>query len=311
MQPTSKRIRSKLLKLYPSVKSNKRILDGVKKGEEDFLNWLGNGFSHDTSQVHDYGDVQVQAFILAIPSKDDLERIVTKTFLCYASHFIDDHFDRPDLDPYPEKLAKHRHDIKGLFDSMGKIGELGHLMAQRTNHPEAVYKGHQRMVYGGLVQLARNKEEQDMYLSEYKQLGLKDVSDDVRQDITKIRDVAYWITNKFCGEFFFAAEVMYNSTLVELWNLIIRPAGYLHDNIEEREKGELNFFGKPEPSVDEMVEMIDIAVKHINNYEDERASQRLQQIQFLRRAFEPVLPKEVQDAYARLEKQLEEYIGRN
>jgi len=295
----------KLSRLYQTVLNHMTILEGVRIGEEEFLEDLRiMNLLKDSSRVHNYDDVQVQAFIVGIPSDNNPEEIANQSYMCYAAHFIDDYFDRPDLDPYPEKLAMYRHDIKGLLDSMGNVGKIGHIMAQRVKHPEGVYKALKRMAYGGLIQLARNPEDQAIFLAEYKKVGLEGVSDAIKEEVLKIRDIPYWTTNKFLGEFFFAAEPALDYTLAELWNLAIGPAGYLHDNCEEEQTGELNFFGEENPTIDELVEMIHIASKNIRDYENGRASQRLEQVRFLRKAFEPVFPVKIFEAYQRLEEQL-------
>ncbi len=300
---------SKLSKAYESVEGHLNILKGVKRGELYFFDEIRkNGLSDHPhiSQVHSYDDVEVQAFILGIPSKDVLEEIAIKSFLTYGAHLIDDFFDRPDLDPFPEKMDKYRGNIKTLLDNIGSIGRFGHAMAEKTDNPDGVYKGLHRMLYGGLIQLTSNEEEQRKYLEEHKQIGLEGVDVNVKLELNGVGTVPYWMTTKTVQEFILAAEPQLDLTMCELWNFAYAPALYLHDSQEEEVKGELGFLGQEKPTVPEMVEMIDIASRNIRSYENERAPLKLQQLRFLRQAFDSVFPEEIRRAYDDLDKNLRE-----
>lgn len=306
----SEGIASKLGQDYSTIKDQNIIAAGIKKGRADYVRTLSNLClsTENTSKVHSYDDVESQAFIIAIPSDNNIDEIALKTFGTYGAHFMDDHFDRPDLDPSPEKMAEHRHNIVDLLSTMGNVGKFGHIMAKKTPHPEAVYQGIHRNAYGGLIPLAKDSETQDLYLEEHKKLALRNVSKKVRTDLEAIRPLAYWMTTKTLMEWINAAEPKLDFTLSELWSVAYAPALYLHDNHEEKKKGELNFFGKQEPTVREMVQMIDIAAKHIKDHENGRAAQRLDQLKFLRKAFDSVLIPEVSEAYDRFEKELKKAI---
>ena len=187
------RVQSKLPKLYSTVPDSNTVLACVRKGKIMFLEELA---SHgiptrdgNLSQVHSYDDVEVQAVILAIPSMNRPEEMVTKAFLTYASHFMDDSFDRPDLEPSYETMVEHRHNIPRLLYSMGNVGRFGHTMARKARHPIGVYRGLSRLVYGALVQSAPDAETQDKFLREYKELFSRGHPPEVRRDIDSLRDI--------------------------------------------------------------------------------------------------------------------------
>ncbi len=260
-------VQSKLQKLYSEVPDSNTVLACVRMGKIMFLEELARhgipARDGNLSQVHSYDDVEVQAVILAIPSLRHPKEMVTKAFMTYASHFMDDCFDRPDLEPSYETMVEHRHNIPRLLDSMGNVGRFGHTMAKKTRHPHVVYRGLDRLVYGALVQSAPDAEAQDKFLREYKELFSRGHPPEVRIDINSLRDIVYWLTNKTAQDFWFAVEPHYDPTLAELYGILYAPAIYFHDVEEERKKGELNLFGKQEPTIEEMVAMIEIAAKHL------------------------------------------------
>ena len=302
-------IQPKLVKLYSTVPNSASILEGVQRGRREYLiklkeyGLLQKHTSH-ISTVHAYDDVEVQAFILAIPSDGNLEEMSVKSLLTYGSHFIDDFLDRPDLEPGLDTLSRHRRNIKELLDSIGDVGKFAHFLAQKTRHPDGVYRGLQLMAYAALIHLARTKKEQETYLEEHKQFNLAEASEELRTDIISMSNVAHWLSTKTAQEIWFGVEPKYNSNLALLWNLIYSPALYLHDAHEEKQKGELNFYGNKLPTLDEMIFMIDVAAKHIKMHQDDRLEQRLLQLRFLRKAFEPVLPRKILESYDGLERQI-------
>src|SRR3989344_8355426 len=278
-------IKARLLNPYTTVPNHKIILDGVEQGEKEFLKEIERReISPNSSQVHSYEDVRSQAFILAIPS-NNLNEIIFKAHLTYAVHLIDDYFDNPNLNLQPEELAKRRNDIYEILNAMPKVGNYANFLANKTKHPEAFYRGLQRLAYGGLIQLAKTPEEQDAYLGEYKKISLNTISDNVAKDIENVRNIPFWTTTKALYELWLSTELKCSPTLAELYNLVYGSAVYFHDLDIEREKGELNFFDRQEPTIEELTQMMSIAAKHIKNYENGRAPQRLQQVQFLKKAF--------------------------
>lgn len=299
--PVFEKLPSRLERLYSVIPEHEKILEAVKRGREEFENdvaKLGFENSH-MSMVHSYEDVETQAFIIGIPADLNSDEIAIKAYHTYTSHFVDDFFDRPDLEPSAETLEKNcKNNIKDCLDAIGALGLLSHRMAGKAIHPEGVYKGLHRMIYGSLIQKTPIGEKQNQYLRDFKDLGLQSVDERVAKDIRMIDDVAYWETNKVVQEFMFSSDPDFDMTRAELWNLIYAPALYYHDIDQEEKKGEINF-SKP-PSVEDMMSMIEIARRHILDYPDPRLSQRLQQLQFLVSAFQKNLPSSIIDKYNEL-----------
>jgi hypothetical protein len=255
------------------------------------------------SRVHADSDIYAQAMVIGITSQNPIEA-QAQAFYTYGAHWIDDFFDSPNSSLSFKEMVKYRTDIQKLFEQNPELNKMCQGMIKKSQRPEGFWKGMTRMLYGGLIQRSRNRKEQDQFLREYKQLGMQNVASEVVQDIEEVRDIPFWMTNKVIFEFIESPFTDTNETLGELWNLAYSPALYLHDADEEEKQGELNFNGRSNPKVSEMIQMIDIATKHISKYEN-RPSERLRQLRFLRGAFEKVLPREISQAYDRLEQELE------
>lgn len=280
-----------------------RVINATGRAEKEFTRDIKltglNEFTHHTSSLHGFNDVRVQALIVAIPSNNEAE-MQNKAYLAFVTHFVDDFFDRPDLPPTPAQMREKRGDIDSLVHSVGNLGKFVDLAFTKVKNPTGFKKGLERLMYGGLIQLAESKDEQKMYLSEYKKIGLKHVDKPVYDDILKIRDIPYWMTTKTIQELFWSTEPKENLTLAELWTLVYAPAIYLHDCREEKKNGELNFYDQKLPTLDEMRGMLTLAKRHIPNYEDELKESRARQLEILINAFTSVLPKEILSAYNEL-----------
>src|SRR3989339_36532 len=233
------------------------------------------------SQVHTEQDTRAQSLLLAVTAKNYKEAERAST-LMYGLHLLDDRFDNPSLSPSPEDLARHRGDIKKFLKEHPDISNIAENLAKYSKHPAGFFKGLNRLRYGGLIQTAKDPETQGRFLKELKKMfgGDKSLAQDVSKDISKLSDVAYWMTTKVDAEFLESGYDAHNPNSEELWNLAYAPALYLHDFREEEKTGELNFFGKPKPTVKEMVQMIGIAKKYARRYEQNPAA-RLQQVKLL------------------------------
>lgn len=292
---------SKLEALYSQVPGWENILVSVKEGREKFnADLQTNGlerFGLDTSRVHGYSDIETQAFILGIPSKENPEEISTKSYLTYGAHWIDDFFDNPNLGVQDEKLFDDRHDIKKVLNNLDKVGQVGFFMADKVPNPEGVYKGLGRILYGGLVQRSRFKEQREMLVREYQDLGIKHIDNHVAEEIKQIQPEAYWMTNKTVIELINSPESSLDFTAQELWNLIYAPALYYHDIAEEEKRGESSFDKEEQPKIEEMIKMIKIGAKHLSEFPDERLKLRMEQLRFLLTAFRKVLPDQIVSEY--------------
>jgi hypothetical protein len=147
---------SRLESLYRTIPRWREIVAAVRAGEAEFQHMLARAglreLGTSTSSVHPDQDMEVHAFVLGIVSEDRWDEIQTKSFLTYASHWIDDFFDSPDRVADPVQLLRDRHDIRLALANMGPVGAVGFAMSNRVPHPEAIYKTLHRMLYGGLVQ---------------------------------------------------------------------------------------------------------------------------------------------------------------
>lgn len=299
------KISNKLDMNYDPFPDHDIILKYVREGEALFRKELQecglSGYDIESSQVHSYDDIEAQAFFQAIPSMNHPNEIVIKSFLTYGAHFMDDLFDRPDRTQYEDELYRYRKDFMELLDKIGPFGTFAHRMAQRSANPEFVYKGIHRMLYGGLIQLSEESDEQDELLKEYKELGMMGVSEDLKHRIRQIRDITYWMTTKVVQEIFLSAEPQPNFTTCELWNLVGAPVIYLHDNEEEEENGELNFFEKEKPKKDEMIDIINFAIDEIFKDDNDRMFERYLQVKYLNHSFSPVLSDGFIESYQNFE----------
>lgn len=291
--------RDKLQRLFSKVEESNQIMRAVNKAEMQFKRDVAligfNDFFH-TSSVHGFNDSKIQAFIMAVPSNNE-EDMYNKAYLAFASHFIDDFFDRADLPPTPQQMKEKRNDIRSLVNSVKGLGEFVDIAAFRVKNVTGYNKGLKRLMYGGLIQLAESENEQRSYLSEYKKLGVEYVDKEVADDILKLRDIPYWMTTKTIQEFFFSVDPTENLTLAELWSIVYAPAIYLHDWKEEQEKGELKFYTQKLPELTEMKNMLKLAKNHLPNYKDNLENLRRIQLKILIESFSPVLPPEILAAY--------------
>lgn len=291
----------KLEALYSQVPGWENILVSVKEGREKFnADLQANGlerFGLDTSKVHDYSDIETQAFILGIPSKENPEEISTKSYLTYGAHWIDDFFDNSNLGVQDEKLFDDRRDIKKVLNNLDKVGQVGFFLTDKVPNPEGVYKGLGRILYGGLVQRSHSKEQREMLVREYQDLGIKNIDNHIAEEIKQIQPEVYWMTNKTVIELINSSESFLNFTVQELWNLIYTPALYYHDIAEEEKSGESSFDKKERPRIEEMIKMIKIGAKHLSEFPDEKLDLRMEQLRFLLTAFRKVLPDQIISEY--------------
>jgi hypothetical protein len=255
-------------------------------------------FGVSTSAVHDYQDIEVHAFILGIVSAGRPEEVRTKSFLTYASHWIDDFFDGDMENGNFSQLLADRHDIATALTNMGASGAVGFAMAERARHPMAVYKALHRMLYGGLVQRSGDRIQRGSLVGEYACIANQFVDRELVEEIGRLQPEAYWATNKTVLELLCAAEEQLDFTTAELWNLVYAPAIYYQDADAERENGELSFEDEEAPRLGEMIRMIRVGARRLAE-RFERNSLEFQQLRFAALAL-PNLPKRVVCEYRAL-----------
>jgi hypothetical protein len=283
-------IRTRREQLYRMIPQWRELLAAVRAGEEEFVDALDElgllqKYGKATSTVHPYDDIEGHAFILGIVSEDRWDEAQTKSYLTYASHWIDDFFDCPEMQANPAQLMADRHDIGRTLANMGPAGQVGFAMANRTAHPEAVYQALHRMLYGGLVQRSPDRGQRRMLMREYQEVATRFVAPSVVEEIRTLQPEAYWATNKTVLELLNAAESELDFTTSELWNLVYAPALFYQDADEESARGELSFEAQETPSLAEMVHMIRIGGKYLAPMYGPESPQ-MRQLRFLARAFQ-------------------------
>jgi hypothetical protein len=276
--------------LYRTIPHWRELLAAVRAGEAEFVDALDRlgllqKYGKATSTVHAYDDIEGHAFILGIVSEDRWDEVQTKSYLTYASHWIDDFFDCPELVANPAQLMEDRHDIGNALANMGPPGRVGFAMANRVPHPAGVYKALHRMLYGGLVQRSDDRAQRRALMSEYGEVAGHFVAPSIVREIRTLQPEAYWASNKTVLELLNAAEKELDFTASELWNLVYAPALFYQDADEESARGELNFDAQETPRLAEMVRMIRMAGKYLAPlYSPE--SPQMRQLKFLALSFQ-------------------------
>jgi hypothetical protein len=276
--------------LYRTIPHWRELLAAVRAGEAEFVDALDHlgllqKYGKATSTVHPYDDIEGHAFILGIVSEDRWEEVQTKSYLTYASHWIDDFFDSPELVANPAQLMEDRHDIRLALANMGPPGRVGFAMANRAPHPAGVYKALHRMLYGGLAQRSDDRAQRRALMSEYLAVATSFVAPSIVREIRALQPQAYWASNKTVLELLNAAEKELDFTASELWNLVYAPALFYQDVDEESANGELNFDAEEAPRLAEMVRMIRLAGKYlVPSYSAD--SPQMRQLKFLALSFQ-------------------------
>ena len=289
--------------LYRTIPRWRELLAAVRAGEVEFVDTLAETgllqkYGKMTSTVHDYGDIEGHAFILGIVSEDRWDEVQTKSYLTYASHWIDDFLDCPERVGNPAQLMEDRHDIRAALANMGPVGQVGFAMANRVPHPEAIHKTLHRMLYGGLVQRSKSYAERHALVMEYQNVATRFVDPGVVGEIRKLQPEAYWASNKSVLEISNAAEKELDFTASELWNLVYASALYYQDADEESARGELNFEDHEMPRLSEMVKMIRIGGQYLSRIYPKDSAQ-MRQLKFVALSFQN-LPDQVVSEYRSL-----------
>lgn len=289
--------------LYQTIPRWREIIAAVRAGEAEFVDTLAQTgllekYGKVTSTVHDYGDIEGHAFILGIVSEDRWDEVQTKSYLTYASHWIDDFLDCPERVGDPAQLMEDRHDIGKALANMGAVGLVGFAMANRVPHPEAIHKTLHRMLYGGLVQRSKDYAERQALVMEYHEVATRFVDPAIVKEIRKVQPAAYWASNKSVLEISNAAEKALDFTASELWNLVYAAALYYQDADEESARGELNFEEHEMPRLAEMLKMIRIGGKYLSAIYPP-GSPQMRQLKFVALSFQN-LPAEVVGEYRAL-----------
>ncbi len=282
--------------------SKEEILKRVLAGEKEYSDFCkARGMEKHISRVHPYEDVFGQAYILAIPSATETYKgeIKDKAFFTPAFHYIDDLVDQDGAVSSGQDFVDNRKDLSRLLTLIGKNEkDLASELIRRAEHPEGMKNGLHRMLYGGLIQQAEKADLQEKLLSEYRELSLQGIDKDLQEDIRKeIGLIPFWMTTKTVMSAMTCEESDYDPNRALCWDLIYAPALYCHDNKTEEEHGELNFFDRKLPAIEDMRNMIQTGVEHLQKYKNGRTELRKKQLSVLMDKFDSYLPHELKGIY--------------
>ncbi len=302
--PPSKK--SKLEAVYETVPKGKEILESVKLGREDFLEYLRlnnlEQYGIDNSQSHSFEDVEVQSFAASIPSSGLPEEIRRKTFEVYAAHWLDDFVDDVRLMKDHKSILNVRHDIKAILKRLGPVGKIADKMFEISKDPEVALRAIHKFIYGGLIPRAPSRELRKKLLYEYMALSGKGIDPDLKKDLDDFDPPSYLITNKIALDLVNGPEKDFDVNVSEIWNRIYVPMIYYHDNEEEKRRGEIHMTAEDSPKEEEMIRIIRNGFERLKERQDPRLELRLEQLKFLIRSFNRVLPQSIKAEYHKLER---------
>jgi hypothetical protein len=287
-----------------SIFPNPKIEEAVREGEAEFYEFATEKGIILETQVHNNEDMNssvehLQSSVTGITSPDNPEEIRAKTFFIYGIHAIDDPIDNEHLlEKYGgyDELFKRRHDINLILEMLRETGQLGHEMARRSKHPEAMYTGIHKVTYGGLIPRARSIEEAQILLQEYKDLGIQHVEPAFAEVIKELSPTAFWTTNKAIMESVLACEEEFDWTLAEILNCMIGPVMFYQNLNEETAAGEFGPFA-PKVNEQDITKMILSAHSFLKDYPDPRKKLRLKQLDVILQAFLKRSSDTVKQAY--------------
>lgn len=289
---------SKLLRIFSQVPGYEQILRGIREGREQFERSVSSS-SH-RSRVHSIRDVEVQAFILALPSRGCDAEVRRKAYLTFATHWVDDCFDQFEFEPtIKHEIKRYRTDLKKVLGFFGpELATVVEGLYANSLHHAATDQGIHRLLYGGLLAHAESREEQQEYLMEHAEIFLGDLDTRLAQRIReRLSPLMIGLTNKTAQEFWFACEEPYEPSVAALYTLVATPAIYLHDWREEAQEHEAQFLYDEPPSDQDLLVMIDLFEWGVHRYIDERKHLRFEQLRLFVEAFAPVLSSRIREAY--------------
>jgi hypothetical protein len=191
-----------------------------------------------SSVLHGIDDVHAQALIQAAAARDGTEQRL-KAQMTYASHFIDDAFDRADM-PEHRLLFRQQHlDIKSFADRAGALGDYCHHFCQLVPHQSAAYKGLERIALSVLINDPANAGDKASLLQSYLAKSVEGLTGEFAAAIAALHPEVYALTAKTVQEIALSSEPQFNVNLAEGWSLLFAPALLRHDEQQEREQGEL------------------------------------------------------------------------
>jgi hypothetical protein len=283
----------------------KGIAKPIARGSRRWIKWLAHRDLPlvDLSLVHPPEDILRQAVVLAAPYwvaegdwkyKMFTRRRITRhiTFLTFAAHWIDDHFDALERYCQSEELRRTirnstPEDILNTHNP--RLDELLHRMKQavlprfmaplwlvyRLLHlkkreerllparVKMVPRAVERIIYGGLIQNAQDKPRLDRLIDDYHRFVRKGLSEDLISVYSDIYNsdcrLAAWTTAKVVIELLDATTPAFSQDESEFFSLLYAPLLYYHDyrnEVAEERFGEA--FSKANlPGASHLISIID------------------------------------------------------
>jgi hypothetical protein len=301
----------------------------IKRGTRTWIAWLDHRDLPlvDLSLVHSADEIVKQALVLCAPywisgdgwrfrffGRKRTARHVT--FLTFAAHWIDDHFDAIGVYCHNEDLrttilASSPHDV--LKKHYPRLDELLKRMKGIVNkkHEKQVEHAVKRIIYGGLIQNARTKERKDELVKEYGRFVCHDKSKSIRAVYDDLLNsehpLTMWVTAKVVMELLDSCTTQFSVDEAEFFNLLYGPLLYYHNwNKEVSQESFGKAFGDTskivQTNLPDSADMISL-IERCSNLtteifgKDELPPGRQLQLRLLLRLYGDRLPTEVRDAY--------------
>lgn len=225
-----------------------------------------------SSVLHGIDDVHAQARILAAAASDATEQRL-KAQMTYASHFIDDAFDRADIPEHRHLFRLQHLDIKRFADRAGALGDFCHHFCQLVPNPEAAYKGLERIALSGLINDPACAGERSALLESYLAKSAAGLAPELAAAIAELHPEVYSLTAKTVQEIALSPEPVFNANLAEGWSLVFAPALLRHDEQQERQHGELSLDAAL-GTTDRLLPLIEMGRRFILRHETRRELRR-------------------------------------
>ena len=316
----------------------KTIRENIEKGAKHWTNWLDWRMLpvDDLSLVHKPKVIAVQAAMLSLPywigTDQELASSITQriTFLTYAAHWIDDHFDpvqhRSVNHQDPNSVIESQATLSGLIVHMEKTattppGLWEHLLQRlprfvhkpvAANADTQVMRAVKRIMFGGFIQNAATDQQLRDLLARYVSFVQKGSSTEIQEAYGVLlrykRPMAVWMSAKVVMELLDCCSPAFSATESEYLNLLYGPILFyqdIHDEIALEHFGKA--FGNSEEEIKQHLPDEETCLYVINNvcdslfpivYPDGRLPDgRCAQLELLLTTYQKVLPEVLTAAY--------------
>ena len=295
----------------------------IKKGTKIWIKWLMHrGLPPiDLSLVHNEQDIIKQIAILSIPywhPKNSLSKRITRhiTFLAFAAHWIDDHFDAlskycPNKELYDYILSSNPTDIMNSVQP--RLNELVRRMERLAdpNHKAQVERAVMRIIYGGLIQNAPTEKRCKELLQEYAEYISEGLCEPLRKTYAQIivseQPLSIWVTSKVVMELLDSCSPNFSIDRAEFYNLLYGPILYFQDRLKEidMEKFGAAFGLTPDdivahlPNTDDMIFLVETCSRLMPQILGDHIlpPARQKQLNVLLNTYRTDLPTKLFDAY--------------